>query len=61
MFNVKLFTVMLLLASAWIFHATMPQKQIVVIPATSDVIKVRPVGYLGGMPFDIFLSKRGLV
>ena len=39
MSNVKLFTVMLLLASVWIFHATMPQKQIAFIPAASDVIK----------------------
>ena len=33
---------MLLLASVWILHATMPQKQIAFIPAASDVIKVRP-------------------
>ena len=42
MSQVKLFTVVLLLSSVWIFHATMPQKQIAFIPAASDVIKVRP-------------------
>ena len=64
--QIKLVVITLLLASVWIFHATVPPKQIVFIPAASDVIKVRPVGHLGGMPLDsldeataLFLTKCG--
>ena len=56
MSKVKLFTVMLLLASVWIFHATMPQKQIAFIPAASDVIKVRPASTFETVPKVISLE-----
>ena len=64
--QIKLVVITLLLASVWICHVIMPQKQIAFIPAASDVIKVRPRGYLGGMPLDsldeattLFLTKCG--
>ena len=57
MFKVKLFTVMLLLASVWIFHATMPQKQIAFIPAASDVIKVRPESTFETVPKVVSLEE----
>ena len=66
MTQIKLVTITLLLASVWIFHATMPPKQIAFIPAINDVIKVRPMGYLDGMPLDnldeataLFVAKCG--
>ena len=57
MFKVRLFTVMLLLASVWIFHITMPQKQIAFIPAASDVIKVRPASTFESMPKVVSLEE----
>ena len=57
MFKVKLFTVMLLLASVWILHATMPQKQIAFIPAASDVIKVRPLSTFEMVPKVVSLEE----
>ena len=57
MSKVKLFTVMLLLASVWIFHATMPQKQIAFIPAASDVIKVRPASTFETVPKVVSLEE----
>ena len=66
MTQIKLVTITLLLASVWIFHLTMSQKQIVFIPAAGDEIKVRPIGHLAGMPLDsldeataFFLTKCG--
>ena len=66
MTQIKLVTITLLLASVWTFHVNMPQKQIVFIPAAGDVIKVQPIGHLGGMPLDsldeataIFVAKCG--
>lgn len=40
----RLLTIGLLLSAVWVFHLTMPQKNIVYIPATSQEIKVRPAG-----------------
>ena len=57
MFKVRLFTVMLLLASVWIFHITMPQKQIAFIPAASDVIKVRPASTFETVPKVVSLEE----
>ena len=66
MLQIKLVTITLLLASVWIFNVIMPQKPIVFIPVAGDVIKIRPVGHLGGMPLDsldeataLFLAKCG--
>ena len=66
MHQIKLVVITLLLASVWMFHVTMPQKQIVFIPAAGDVIKVRPIGHLAGMPLDsldeaatLFVAKCG--
>ena len=40
----KLLTISLLLSAVWVFHTTMPQKNIVYLPATSQDIRVRPAG-----------------
>ena len=48
---------MLLLASVWIFHATMPQKQIAFIPAASDVIKVRQASFFEPVPHVVSLEE----
>ena len=57
MTQIKLFTVMLLLAAVWIFHATMPQKQIAFIPAASDVIKVRQASFFEPAPQVVSLEE----
>ena len=57
MTQIKLFTVMLLLASVWIFHATMPQRQIAFIPAASDVIKVRQASFFEPAPQVVSLEE----
>ena len=57
MSKVKLFTVVLLLASVWIFHATMPQKQIALIPAASEVIKVRQASFFEPAPQVVSLEE----
>ena len=57
MTQIKLVTITLLLASVWIFHATMPQKQIAFIPAASDVIKVRPASFFESAPKVVSLEE----
>ena len=57
MTQTKLVTIALLLASVWIFHATMPQKQIAFIPAASDVIKVRPASTFETAPKVVSLEE----
>ena len=57
MSKVKLFIVVLLLASVWIFHATMPQKQNAFIPAASDVIKVRQASFFEPAPQVVSLEE----
>jgi hypothetical protein len=41
----RLLTIGLLLSTVWVFHSTMPQKNIVYIPATGQDIKLRPAGF----------------
>ena len=57
MIQIKLATITLLLASVWIFHATMPQRQIAFIPAASDVIKVRPANSFESAPKVVSLEE----
>ena len=57
MTQIELVTITLLLASVWIFHATMPQKQIAFIPAASDVIKVRQASFFEPVPQVVSLEE----
>ena len=41
----RLLTVGFLCSAVWVMHSTMPQKHIFFIPASSEDIKVRPVGF----------------
>ena len=44
MSQVRLLTVTLIMVSVWALHPTMLQQNIMFIPASTDEIKIRPVG-----------------
>ena len=55
--QVLLLTVALIMVSVWALHATMPRQNIVFIPASTDEIKIRPVGQVGLLPTVVSLEE----
>ena len=55
--QVRSLTVALIMVSVWVFHANMPRQNIVIIPASTDEIKIRPAGQVGLLPAVVSLEE----
>ena len=52
MAQIRLLTIAFVMIATWALHATMPQRNIVFIPASTNEIKVRPIGQ-GNLLLDV--------
>ena len=55
--QIRLLTVAFIIISVWALHTTMPQQNIVFIPASTDEIKIRPAGQVGLLPAVVSLKE----
>ena len=55
--QIRLMTVAYVMISVWALHATMPQQDIVFIPASADKIKIRATGQVDLLPAVVSLEE----
>ncbi len=55
--QIRLMTVAYVMISVWVLHATMPQQNILFIPASTDEIKIRPAGQVDLLPAVVSLEE----
>ena len=55
--QIRLLTLAFVTTSVWALHATMPQQDIVFIPASADKIKIRATGQVDLLPAVVSLEE----
>ena len=55
--QIRLLTVAYVMISVWVLHTTMPQQNIVFIPASTEEIKIRPAGQADLLPTVVSLEE----